>query len=257
MYNFLRIIKQFITIASLLLSSYSTVFAGAKGPVKNSNWYWGIIGSALWEELPSGIHISNGEEYPYNNDYYSVTNGTEGSVAFNLGYEWKQSSYWLPLVALGLQDEHFFLGSLNGTITRYNVPTFLNYTYSWDSAADLISIYSKINLVQYYRFSPFINIAIGWSIFRSSKIREIALQDITPRVSPGFGGYTQNNFAYNFGAGVDYALSKQWSASLAYNYQYLGSLRSSNGVSAWSDEYLNIKNYQINMLSVGVAYHFG
>ncbi len=205
-------------------------------------------------DVPAGF--SKTGDTLHNTDLFTVTNGTKSSVALTLGREWHRSTDWFPVYALGLQYERFILGSIKGTITQYQLPQFLNYSYTWNTHADLLSLYSKITLVQYGRFSPFINGGIGWAMNRSSHFYATVFPGTTARFSPAFGDHTQNNVAFNLGAGVNYDLSAQWSASLAYNYQYLGTLRSSNGVDTWAGEYLNIKNYQINMLSLGAAYHF-
>ena len=254
MYVFFRKIIPYLTLISCL-GANNLVLAGTMGAIKKSNWFVGGLGSILWAKLPNSVGVNNGAPYPYNNDDYTLTTEVEGAAAMTLGYEWSQANQWLPVYALGLQYEHFFLNSIVGTITQYSNPQFLNYSYNWNTSADVLSIYSKINIIRYEHFSPFINLGIGWAMNHSNRISETAYPGITARISPGFSDHTQNNVAYNIGAGMDYELLAKWSVSAAYNYQSLGKMRSSNGLSTWAEDYLNIKNYQINMLRFGLTYH--
>ncbi|RUR13514.1 outer membrane protein [Legionella sp. km772] len=239
------------------LTSYSAVFAGKMEALKGSNWYLGALGSAFWASVPERVSVYNGAPSPYHYDYYSLTDNAGGAVGLTLGSEWRAHRYWVPTAALGLQYEHFFPSTIKGTITQYTLPQFANYSHSWETSADLLSLYTKLTLVAYHSLSPFINVGIGWAMNRTRATYETAFPGILARNSPGFGTHTQNDLAYNFGLGVDYALAKLWSVSLAYNYQYLGSFRSSNGVAGWSENYLHIKNYKINRLNAGITYHFG
>lgn len=251
-----KILKITRSYLALFLCGLGAAYAGSMGPVKSSNWYLGLMGSALWSNVPSNLSVNNGQSYPYNLDDYSLSQGTAGSLAINAGREWQQTNFWFPRYALGLQYEHFFLSDIKGAITQYRLPQFLNYSYSWSTSADVLSVYGKINLLRYKGFSPFLNVGLGWAATHAGVLNEVAFAGVTPRLAPGFGTHTQNNFAYDLGAGIDYALSPQWSLSLAYRYQNLGTLRSSTGRGAWFADNLVIKNYQMNMLSVGAAYHF-
>jgi opacity protein-like surface antigen len=260
-------IKVKINSAALMLGLLmgvghnSVVFAGAMGPVglmNNNSWYLGVSGSVLWSSLPDGLSINNGAvvPFPFNTDLYSIEHGTDGALAVQAGYEWQRGTQWFPSYSLGLQYEHYWLGAVNGTITQYSIPEFLNYSYTWDIQSDSVSLYSKVHVAQLGAFKPFVNAGIGLAINRSGHVYETPFAGVTPRVAPGFGKHSQNNFAYNFGAGVDYTVSTKLSVSLAYNYQNLGSVRSSNGVDTWSGDNLNIKHYEINMLVLGLTYRF-
>jgi opacity protein-like surface antigen len=239
----------------------SVVSAGSMGSVgqaNNSSWYAGISGSVVWASLADGLNINNGAAapFPFNTDRYSIEHGTDGALAVQAGYEWQRTTPWFPSYSLGLQYEHYWLGAIKGTITQYSLPEFLNYSYTWDTQADTVSLYTKVHVVEYGAFKPFINAGLGLAINRSGHFYETPFAGVTPRVSPGFSKHTQTNFTYNVGAGVDYALSQKLSASVAYNYQDLGSVRSSNGVDTWSGDNLTIEHYELNMLVVGLTYRF-
>lgn len=260
-------IKIKMNSAALLLGLFmavghnSLVSAGTMGPIgltNNSSWYAGISGSVVWASLPDGLNLNNGAAapFPFNTDRYTIDHGTDGALAVQAGYEWQRGTQWFPSYSLGLQYEHYWLGAINGTIDQYSIPEFLNYSYTWDTQADTVSLYTKVHVVQYGAFKPFINAGLGLAINRSGHYYETAFAGVTPRVSPGFSKHTQNNFTYNVGAGVEYSVSPKLSVSVAYNYQDLGSMRSSNGVDTWSGDNLNIENYELNMLVLGLTYKF-
>lgn len=226
------------------------------GTTNYSGWYFGASASALWPDTPNFVTVDNGAPAPYNKDIYTINTDSNTALALNIGHEWQRADFWFPSYSLGLQYQRFSLGAINGSVTQYSLPQFVNYAYTWDTHADLFSLYTQIDVMHYGKFTPFVNLGIGLAANHAGDFYETAFPGVTPRVSPGFASHTQNNLAYNVGLGINYHVLTQWSLSLAYSHQYLGSFHSSNGTSTWSAEYLNIKNYQLNMLTLGVAYHF-
>lgn len=244
-------------LPSLILGLWAnTATATDRTDIKDSNWYLGAAVSALWSHVPSLLTVNNGAIAPYHKDVYTLKTNTNKSVAANLGHQWRHARFWLPSYALGVHYERFFLGKTQGSVTQYSLPQFLNYSYSWDNRADLFSLYSQIALLRYEQLSPFLTVGLGVAVNHAGAVEEIALSGVTPRVAPGFARHTQNNAAYTVGVGLSYDILAQCSVAVAYNYQYLGALRSSNGATTWAAEYLTIKNYQMNMLTVALAYHF-
>lgn len=220
--------------------------------------YLGAMGSVFRPSLSDSININNGANapYPYNTDSYSIKHDTANALALQVGYEWQSKKRWFPAYSLGFQLAHYWLETIKGTIEQYSLPQFQNYSYGWDLKSDVFTINSKVNVFQYGSFSPFVNAGVGIAVNHANHFHETAFNGVTPRTSPGFGDNTQYNISYNLGVGIDYFLTPKLSAILAYNYQNLGTMRSGNGLQTWSEDYLKIKNYQINMLVFGVVCRF-
>lgn len=229
------------------------------GMEQESRWYLGASVSAVWASVPDHAYVNNGGPVPYSNDLYTVNHGTDSAFAVQVGYEWPaENNQWITDYSLGLQYEHYWLGNFDGTLTQYSLPQFLNYDHSWgtNAKADAVSLYSKIHVFRCGSLRPFVKAGIGWAVNRSGNYYETAFPGVTPRISPGFGDHTQNNFAYNLGAGADYDITPELSVSLSYNYQNLGTLSSGNGVDTWFNDRLNLGDLQANMAVLGVSYYF-
>lgn len=249
---------NYLSSLGLLLSigPFSSVSAGGMGSEIHSGWYLGASVSAVWASLPDNMTVNNGGPVPYDNDLFSVSHGRDTALAIQAGYEWQRPTSWLPVYSLGLQYEHFWVHSMSGTITQYSLPEFLNYSYSWDNQIDTISLYTKLHLLECGLLRPFVTGGVGLAINRSGQYYESAFVGATQRYSPGFGRHTQTNLAYNLGVGIEYSFSSELGLSLAYTYENLGDLRSGNGVNTWAADYLTLKNFQVNMLTVGMTYRF-
>lgn len=242
-------------VAALLCISFSAANASA---VLDKWWYAGVAGSVLWPSISNHVTVNNGSSCatPINQDAYTINTGSSGAVSVNVGRKWQKDSNFIPGYALGLRYQHFFLSTVNGTITQYSLPQFLNYDYQLSTSADLISLYSKIDLIRANTITPFVEVGVGLAVNHTDNYSETARSGVTSRVSPGFNGFYGHNFAYNVGVGVEYAFIPQCSISLTYDYQYLGAMRTASGVSTWSSEQLNLGNYKANMLTLGLTYYF-
>ncbi|MCX7117759.1 MAG: outer membrane beta-barrel protein [Legionellales bacterium] len=247
----------FSTIVSANATSTPTAPALTMGPA--SGWFATIQGGALWTNSSDSMTVSNGSPYPppLNVDHYSVNgNQTSGVIAVLGGYQWRHQGEWIPAYSLALRYQHFFNASLNGVVTQYSLPQFANYNYTWNVDSNLISLYSKIDLFQYGRFTPFFDVGVGAAINHTSDFNETALSGVTPRISPAFQSNSQTSFTYNLGLGVDFAVTSQWSVSVGYDYQYFGAIKSGPGLTTWSADRLSLGNLQGNMVTAGLTYYF-
>lgn len=253
----LSVILAALYVASPMVNASSPATANVLNHASPSGWFIGAAGGALWANLPNMMTVNNGAPVPYNLDRYDVeSNGAHGLLALMGGYKWARQSQWLSGIALALRYQRLFAKSLDGfAITQYFLPQFRNYIYSWALSTDLITLYSKIDLFHYQRFTPFIDVGVGIAMNHARRFHEVALSGVTPRISPAFLNRTHNNLAYNIGLGVDYALASQLTVSLGYDYQYLGAVKSGNGRATWSAERLDLGNYKGSSVIVGITYY--
>lgn len=221
-------------------------------------WFVGIEAGALWPNTPSVMTVSNGSSYasPYNLDRYSTDTGTDVAVSASVGYKWHRQSEWIPAYALALRYQHMMANDIGGNIMQYSMPEFVNYNYHWDLQSDLLSVYSKVDLHQYGRFTPFIDLGLGLALNHSGGYSETAFAGVTPRISPTYQSHRQQDFAYNVGVGVDYDIAAQFVISVSYDYQNLGGFKSGQGLSSWNAERLSRGDYKANTLSAGLTYYF-
>jgi len=243
----------------LALAALSNVYAvGLPQAHRADGWFVGAQLGQLWSSLSDGLTVNNGSPYspPYNLDSYSLHSNQQSALALMGGYKWFSEREWIPAYTFGIRYQHFFSSNVMGSITQYSLPQFLNYDYSWAISTHVLGLNSKIDLFQYARFTPFFDVGIGIDSIQTSRYRERALPGVTSRLTPGFSNHTQNNLAYNVGAGVDYALKEHILLSLGYDYEYLGDFNSGVGLSTWSAQRLHAGHYKGNMLSLGVTYYF-
>ncbi len=194
---------------------------------------------------------------PYSNDLYFTKNQGEPVVAVSLGKRWQQTNVWFPSYSLGIFWQYFFRTYFGNTVMQYSDPELANYRYQWDLTANLLLASAKINLVQYKILSPYFNIGIGSSFNRTANYKENALPGVIPRTSPGFSNFSNSEFAYKIGAGIDLQLSSNFIVSIGYNYQDLGQISSGAGKQIWSDQSLNPGSYHSNEILFSVSYLFG
>ncbi|STX27678.1 Opacity protein and related surface antigens [Legionella beliardensis] len=223
-----------------------------------SGWFITAGAGYIKPDINSAIYVANGlsAPSPYNIDKFTIEEKSKTAIIVATGYSWFKEQHWFPSWSLGLRYQHFFKEDIGKRITQYNIPEFENYHYNWEVSNEIISLFAKINLFQYSRFSPYVDGAIGAAWNHGMNYREIAFAHITPRISPAFGSQTTTRFAYSLGAGLDFPLSKQLVTSLSYEFQKLNDVYSNYGQSTWSQEKLKLKDYQVNALFLTLSYVF-
>ena len=167
-------------------------------PQKLSTWHPFLNAniSTFDLDIPQSMQVNNGAPYPapYNLDRYTVNKKTQTALSLVAGFKKEYVRQWLPSYSLGLLIQHLFNKSITGYIVQYSLPQFTNYHYHWDISSDLLALYSKVDITKYHGFTPFVNVGLGLSVNKASNVEEIALDNITPRVGPGFGGKQHGNF---------------------------------------------------------------
>ncbi|WP_238400706.1 SPOR domain-containing protein [Legionella bononiensis] len=209
----------------------------------------------------SSMQIFNGalDPYPANMDLFSTNKNHHGGMAsVSAGLRWKQDRRYFPAYSLGLRYQNFFNQQIDGSITQYFDPEFVNYGYTLKTSSNVFSLFSKINLVQLNRFLPYASLGIGSTINRTGRYTERAYPGIVARIdSPNFNSQSSTQLSYNLGTGLDYQLNQNLLMSLGYEYQDLGAIRSGYGQFPWSGERLSLNHYKTSTALVSLSYSPG
>lgn len=244
---------------SLLSTSdciYATTFP------KYSHGHWLLSGDlgTVFPKINTTMTIDNGSGFPApsNVDQYTAySNHNEGMLAAAAGYRWTQQAQpWFPAVELALRYQYLFPERITGTVTQYSLPLYKNYSYSWKTNANVLSLYTKLDLMQYQQVMLYFDVGLGASFVNAQQYQENNFPGVSPRLSPSFAKRTSTQFSYNVGAGIDISLFPQLIFSLGYDYQSFGNVVSGPGQTAWSGTQLNLGNWGMNTALMSLTYLF-
>lgn len=253
--NFLKLTAIFLfsSIFYLKLASAALVPEYHQG-----SWFLAGDAGLLWSSSLNNVTVNNGSLFPppQNLDIYTARTGSnDAMLALWGGYRWCQGEHpFFPALSLALRYEYVFSRTLNGNVIQYSLPEFNNYTYSLKANADVLSLYSKWDLFQFGKFSPYVDGGLGASFIHGYGYQESALPGVTPRISPAFASHSRTEFAYNFGVGLDVFWIPQIIMSIGYDFQFLGNLSSGVGQGPWSNAKLNIGRYGANTALISFTY---
>lgn len=204
------------------------------------------------------MRVNNGavDPYPANTDIFSTNQHKQGGMASIIaGLRWKKDQVYLPTYSLGFRYQYFFNQNIGGTITQYSDPDFVNYNYQLKTHSNVFSAISKINLVEYKHFSPYIDAGVGVALNQTGSYQETAIGDVVARIdSPAFSSHRNSQFSYSVGTGIDYQLNPRWLVSVGYEYQDLGAVQSGYGQMPWSAQRLSLGKYTNNTGLISVSY---
>ncbi|MCC5014295.1 SPOR domain-containing protein [Legionella sp. 31fI33] len=221
-----------------------------------NSWYLTAKIGAQRTHVDDQLTVDNGSGFSSPSDKDTYTMDSESSAVLGVGGGYRFTHFMVPAVSVGINYSHFFNRTINGQIRQYSLPEFTNYNYQWKLSSDLVLASSKINLLEIHHVAPFVQGGIGVSINHASDYSETVLPNVTPRVSPGFSNHNQTSFAYQLGAGLDWAVKPQWLVSLGYEYTDLGKFRSGPGLQEWSNATLSSRNLTSNAAVFGMTYLF-
>jgi opacity protein-like surface antigen len=172
-------------------------------------------------------------------------------------YRWTQQTQpWLPAFELAVRYQYLFPQGISGNVTQYALPQYTAYTYNWRTSANVVSAFTKLDLVQYKQAMVYFDFGLGAAFVNAQHYQESALPNVFPRVSPGYTNNTSTQFSYNVGAGIDLSIFPQLIFSVGYDYQSIGGVVSGNGQSTWSGTALNLGTYGINTALISLTYLF-
>jgi opacity protein-like surface antigen len=227
---------------------------------RSHNWYVGMNAGLMQTSMSKSVMTvpnNSGFTPPQHVDHYSLEKHQPAMIDVQAGRRWNRNQQWLPTYALALRYQHVFTKNIQGTVTEFSLPEFINYDYHWGVGADALSLYSKIDLVQYRRLMPYVDMGIGFASMQSKHYSETALSNVTPRLSPDYASKRNSQFTYNLGAGLDFILTQKLLLSAGYEYQSFGKLSSGIGQGAdWHSAKLNLGKFNTNMGLVGLTYLF-
>jgi opacity protein-like surface antigen len=173
-------------------------------------FYVGIFGGYV---MPQDLSVSDGPDVPLKDSW---TLGIKG------GYIIPQAKYLaieLEYAYLGTQD--IDMSGVDGDFSASNL--MLNFLLRYPEG----------------KYHPYVGVGIGWSMgsFKATQA--------------GVGSIDENDsaFAWQILAGINFEITPQWSADLAYRY-FAGSYSISSG---GDNIDLDAKNH---MILIGVNYHF-
>ncbi len=201
-------------------------------PISNSNYtqrfYLGAGAGDMFFRVGNNNYLSTGLGWP--NDYYSANSiSNQGYGFLAAGFAWERDSELLPIYSLGLRYMYVRNTSTSGYVEQYSMPEFKNYTYSYDTQILSLLAIAKANIVRWNWFMPYVLAGAGIATFGTSNYEEQPLGGVTPRVSPGFGDGSGNNFAYQVGVGFDIALLENLLINLEYDYINFGTISTGTG----------------------------
>jgi opacity protein-like surface antigen len=228
---------------------------------EQDNWYVEVTGGAEAPLVDNTITTSNGfEDFlppPYSSDSLTTKTRWGGVLGIGAGYRWQpNNSTWFPAYSVGVRYRHYYQTNLGNEVSQFSLSDFTN-NYNWNLAAEAVMLVAKLNIVQLHQFSPFINASAGMAFNRTYHFYETASADVDPAPQPNFGANHTARFTYSFGAGMDWQVKPKVIVSLAYEFQGLGSIYSSNGDDNYAASNLYSKVYQSNNILLSLTYLFG
>lgn len=224
-----------------------------------NHWYLnGQLGGQFINSKSSAT-VNNGSGFssPYNLDTYSASsNNASTLLGIGLGKRFILNKSFIQALSIGVHYQYFFANNITGNITQFSLPQFVNYSYTWPMAANVLVANGKLNFQDYKRFSPYFSVGLGGVFQQSSGYSEDAYTNVTPRISPAFAGNDKAQFAYLLGAGLDYPINHKVILSAGYQFSGLGKAQSGNGQSSWAAERLSFGNLNANAFIFSATYLF-
>lgn len=192
---------------------------------------------------------------------YTPNQGTQTAPFAGLGVEYAFNHLGAKpfTLSLGLSAYYINLGKVSGTeIPGSNIGLTdpLNYSMKAKSIAALFEprlIYTACTL------QPYLLTGAGYA---SNTLN--SFQESTPAGShalPGnpYSDHTQGSFAYEFGAGIQYPLTKK-NAHLLFRFEYrylnLGDAELGTASDQTTNDRLEVKNTSANIVDIGLSYLF-
>lgn len=254
--------KRIFTLCCLLsVSSLTSVYA-ASYPASGKTYIGGGIGE-LFPTVNSAQTVPTGAGWPDDTYTNNRTLSHEGFLFVNGGRTWKRQSNWLPYYSVGVRYTYSSNMTVKGTIDQYSLPAFKNYSYQYNIQQQNLLAILKADLVKWKNVMPYLTAGAGASFNNAFNYKESAFSGVTPRVSPGFGSYTSDNFAYILGGGFDFILKKNIWMNLEYNYNHFGTVKTGNGANTPTLTGFNFANNSLknklnaNTVMLGVNYYPG
>lgn len=214
----------FFCLSCQALAAYFSVLPSADSP----KLYIAAGAGDMFYDVSGTNFVGTGTGWP--NDRYNINRISDQAYGFiEAGYAWDRPERWLPRYGLGARYIYVPKTTISGSIDQYSLPGFNNYNYNYD--VDMLSLLAvfKADIYRMQNWMPYVIAGAGITAFGTSNYTEQATSGVTPRVSPGFSGNSGNNFTFQMGLGIDYALLQSLLINLEYDYIHYGSIRTGKG----------------------------
>lgn len=224
----------------------------------NKGWFFGLDAGWVKPSLKNSTSVLNGNSAPApnNSDLYTVNNpGSTSEVTGYAGYRFIRDTWFVPSTSVAVRYQHINRFTVKGTVQQYSLPTFTNYNYSFNLSSDVLSLQGKADLFQIGFLAPYFGAGIGIATNKFGNYNEQATSGVTARVSPDYANRSYTNATFNIGAGFDFQINRNFSATLAYEYTNLGTVKSGKGEGdSWTGEALQFGLLRAQMVSFSVYY---
>ncbi|MHB1221777.1 MAG: outer membrane protein [Gammaproteobacteria bacterium] len=256
--------KRIFAASAILFLSGSSLAAASisSSTMQPKGFYLGGGVGDTFNKISGSSYLDTGAGWP--DDHYANQSISDEFYGFLVaGYTWQRSENWLPSYSVGLRYMYVPSAEISGYVDQYSLPDFRNYNYSYDVQLLNILAILKVDLYRWQHFMPYVLVGAGVTTFTTTDYSEQALDDVTPRVSPGFGDGSGNNFAYQAGIGIDYEVNQNLVLNLEYDYINYGWVNTGKGANYSTLTDTNYDNESIKSklsattLFLGMTYYIG
>lgn len=244
------------------IPNVSTIFkAPSSDPWTNSVYFNLGVGDRFYR-VSGDNKVGTGDGWPP--DHYGTTTiNDQPYFSLIAGYTWSRPDVWLPYYSLGVQMAYTSTTTISGYIDQYSLPAFRNYNFDYEVSMLNIMGTAKVDIYRWQQLMPYLTAGLGIANYATSNYNETALSGVTPRVSPGFGNGSGNNFSYSVGLGLDYILLNNIWFNAEYNYTNFGVVSTENGANYANATGSNFDNQKLkNTVSstsifLGMTFYLG
>lgn len=141
----------------------------------------------------------------------------------------------------------------NGKIYQYSSPNFQNLNYHYAIQNQRFMVEGKLLNTYNDIYHPYLSVGIGASRNFSYNYQEIPVQDYAIS-DPFFSGFTQTNFSYSVGIGLNVDVAKKWSIGGGYEYSNLGTAKLGRSPVQTTSQQLNSKTIKASQILLQVNY---
>ena len=184
--------------------------------------------------------------------------GFSGEVAF--GYNFKASVNRFPVVrgelAFGYKNRK--VDDKNANYRAFQ-PAALAGNVAVDATVQSFVVMANLylDLVEYYRFVPYIGFGVGGSFNKISQLKgDIVAPAGAPVVQERYNGRTQGSLAWQLTAGTAYKITKDWAIDVYYRYSDLGKVKTQDNAANANINDPAIAKMNNHEIMFGVRYTF-
>jgi hypothetical protein len=148
----------------------------------HSGWFVGAEAGIMHPRGQSTMLVNSGSDMdpPNNVDRYTVNTSHHNYMGAALGRFWRRDEPALPGIAFGLRYQYIFSHAIDGDVIQYSLSDYNNYRYSWDLSGDVLTAFTKVELIRLGPVMPYVNGGVGVSFNQAGTYNETAAVGIFP-----------------------------------------------------------------------------